>query len=335
MELRHPFRRFAGKGSTRAWATTLLVPAVAGGILMSFSESQRAKAQSGYSYLQAKIQDTGASHAFGVLDAHDASGMLTGFIQVNQPSSSPSQLWEVTLEGATDFIHLKNKGTGLCIGDASGKTSATVTLRACSDPETVWQRIPHGGGTVFLRTTETFGFYPDIKVCVGKDRSDPGLAYTLGCTGDHFGDEMVWQATLQPIGTSSSGLTPPPPPPVPPSKPTACKLIGSAVCGLVGFSCDPLSASDNIVVPSGTIGVKVTGVQPQIGLITASYLNQGNASVPVCAQKSGMAVCGDPINISFGPTFCTGPAPTHICPIGQSLCRGACRPPTDPECFIK
>jgi hypothetical protein len=166
--------------------------------------------------------------------------MLIGYIQINQPSGSPSLLWEEIDVGSGSNVRLKNKATGLCIGDSL----------------------------------------------------------------------------------------------IPPTKPTACRVVGAAICGLVEFTCDRFSAADSIVVPSGTIGVKVSGVQPQIGLIIATYLNQGAALVSVCAQKSGMTACGDPFDVSFGPIVCAGPSPgTHTCPTGQIVCRGACSPPSNPECY--
>lgn len=147
-----------------------------------------------------------------------------------------------------------------------------------------------------------------------------------------------WEATSQPIGTVSSPSTPAPPPASPPSAPTACKIFGAGgTCGLVGFNCDPFSAADNIVVPSGKIGVKVTSVQPQLGLINGTYTNEGKASVAVCATRAGMHACGDPIDVTFGPILCTGSGATPIftCPHGQIHCGGGCRPVSDPECFPK
>jgi hypothetical protein len=150
---------------------------------------------------------------------------------------------------------------------------------------------------------------------------------------------MVWEATLDPIGTGQSSSTAGPPPPPPPAAPTACKLFGAGgTCGLVGFNCDPFSAADTIVVASGNIGVKVTTVAPQIGLINGTYLNEGKTSVAVCAMRAGMSACGAPIaDVTFGPTLCTGSGgtPGFSCPHGQIHCGDGCRPASDPECHPK
>src|SRR5262249_60189560 len=119
---------------------------------------------------------------------------------------------------------------------------------------------------------------------------------------------MGGEATLQRTGTGQSSPTAGPPPAPPPSAPTACKVFGAGgTCGLVGFNCDPFSAADTIVVASGNIGVKVTTVAPQIGLINGTYVNEGSASVAVCATRAGMSACGALIaDVTFGPTLCTG-----------------------------
>lgn len=320
-----------------SWTKASLV--VAAFIAMLMPDLQQAKALPTDFYLQAKIQDTAAPHAFGVLDAYDTNGMLTGYIQVNQPSSSKSQLWEevnvTTSTGQTNVVRLKNKATGLCIGDSSGN-SATVTIRACDDDTTLWVEVPRGPEMAIFKRIfhNSFSFFPDIEVCISKDPNNPGLAYTDGCTGDHYEDDMVWLATSEPLGTVSSGVTPPaPPPPVPPVKPTGCKLAGTiAACGLVGFTCNPLSAADKIVVPSGNIGVNVTAIEPKLGLITATYLNQGKAAVAVCAIKSGQALCSDAIDVTFGPALCSGPPPHRTCPTGQIPCQGGCSVLSNPEC---
>jgi hypothetical protein len=189
---------------------------------------------------------------------------------------------------------------------------------------------------VFKRISPTIPPWQPIEVCIGKDADEPGLAFTDGCTGDRYADNEVWEATTQPLGTSSSGVTPPPPPRVPPLKPTGCKLAGTtAACGLVGFKCDPLSATNKIVVASGNIGVNVTSVVPQLGLINATYLNQGKAAVAVCAMQSGQTLCSDAIDVTFGPTLCVGPAPHRTCPTGEIPCNGSCSSALNPDCHLQ
>jgi len=151
---------------------------------------------------------------------------------------------------------------------------------------------------------------------------------------------MVWEATLQPIGTGQSSSTAGPPPAPPAIRTDSLQSVrgGHGTCGLVGFNCDPFSAADTIVVASGNIGVKVTTVAPQIGLINGTYVNEGSASVAVCATRAGMSACGAPIaDVTFGLTLCTGSGATPIftCPHGQIHCGDGCRPASDPECHPK
>ncbi len=303
-------------------------------MFVSFPALQEVKADPQYHYLQAIQQDNVAPHAFGVLDVHDKDGNLTGFIQINEPSGSDSQMWtEINDDAQTPAgVHLKNKATGLCIGDDVFNLGMT-TLLNCGIGETFWLEIPHAPapkGAIFERITKVTWPFKDIKACFGKDPNNPGTAHVWGCPKPF--DAVVWVATNDPIGTVSSGSSssetppPPPPPPVAPVRPTDCEVSGTATCGYVGFSCHPLSASDDIVVSSGSIGVKVTSVQAQLGLVSATYLNPGKTSVEVCAIKSGMTACSDKIDVAFGPTVCTAPPPEPLCPTGQSVCRGTCQP---------
>jgi hypothetical protein len=127
--------------------TKALVLAAFTAILTTAPGLQQAKALPTDFYLQSKSQDTTPPYAFGVLDAYDTNGMLTGYIQVNQPSGSTSQLWEeviTTTDGQSNVVRLKNKATGLCIGDSSSNSGDTgrVTIRACDDDTTLWVEVP-------------------------------------------------------------------------------------------------------------------------------------------------------------------------------------------------
>ena len=86
---------------------------------------------------------------------------------------------------------------------------------------------------------------------------------------------------MQPIGTGQSSSTAGPPPAPPAIRTDSLQSVrgGHGTCGLVGFNCDPFSAADTIVVASGNIGVKVTTVAPQIGLINGTYVNEGSAPI--------------------------------------------------------
>ncbi len=291
-------------------------------------------------YLQSMSED--ASHSFGLINSKNAAGADTGFVQLNglRNPSNPStiggpqsQWWQdiFPLSGETDTVKLKNHATGQCIGwNAAGNPVASML--PCSDGEALWERASQGdSGIVYRKGIAPGGlFVTPLWYCLANDPSFPGLVTVEACTladGASYPDYMVWSRTTAPIGVVSIGLTPAPPP-VPPTQPTACRLSGAAVCGQVGFSCNPLSASDTIVVSSGTIGVKVTGVQASIGLITATYLNSGQASVSVCATKPGLYSCSPPIPVSFGPRTCTAPPPPpeQLCPTGQEICKGVCAP---------
>ena len=137
-----------------------------------------------------------------------------------------------------------------------------------------------------------------------------------------------WRATLSPAGSASSPLTPATPQPV---APTGCKFTGGSggVCGLVGFNCDPFSGVDEIIVKSGNVFVTVTDVEPQIGKIVGTYLNQGTVPVEVCGWRAGITSCGTPIpNVTFGPSLCSHrPTPPPPCPGNLVRCppTGTCR----------
>jgi hypothetical protein len=264
------------------------------------------------------------SSATGVMDVENAGQQVTGLIQFNTPNMRDSQLWKERFPaaGTIGMIRIQNKLTGQCLADSSG-SDARATIRPCSDEATLWQKIPQGQNrVVFRRTTTLTGPFANINVCPGRNG---GFVSTLTCNDDNFSSVVVWQATLSPVGATSSPLTPS----AQPVAPTGCQLFGAGgICGLVGFDCDPFSGVDEIVVSSGNIGVAVTGVQPQIGQIVGTYLNEGTATISVCAWKAGNSVCGNPIpNVTFGPRVCVHNAtPPPICPEGLSPCAGACRP---------
>jgi hypothetical protein len=291
-------------------------------------------------YLQTTQEDS--NHVFGLIDSKNTANASTGFVQLNglnDPNdphtvgSPKSQWWKdiLLLTGDTDSVKLKNDATGLCIGDSIGG-SYVATMRSCDDGQTIWHRTPQGNGIVYRRPYDVgnvAGINAVFYVCLGTDPNYPGVVITSACTlnnSQSYPDYVVWSRTTVPIATVSGGLTPAPPPQVPPSKPTACKLVGAAVCGQVQFSCDPLSASDTIVVPSGMIGVTVRSVQANIGLITATYLNSGQAPVSICATKPGLSACSSTLAVSFGSTTCPPPPPGQICPTGQEICKGVCSP---------
>jgi hypothetical protein len=295
----------------------------------------------GFFFLQATVQDNFGAHAFGVMDVENADRMVTGLVQLNAPNNRPSQLWKerLPIHGTIDVIKLENKATGQCLADSTDH-SDILTIRPCNDELTLWQKIPQGSAdkVVFRKTTRVTGPFPDIHVCLMKDSRLPGVVVVLTCNGDTFPSEMVWNATSQPLGTVSSGSTPDSPPPSPPLRPTGCTVFGTGgVCGLVGFNCNPLSAADTIVVRSGAIGVGVTSVEPRIGLINGTYLNEGQAAVAVCARRAGMTSCADPIDVTFGPTLCPSPPPGRgrTCPTGEIPCGSGCGRPSDPECHLK
>jgi hypothetical protein len=278
------------------------------------------------------VATTGSSSGPHVMEAEN------GLVRLNEAKEGrDSQLWKERFptHGEIDVIRLGNKKTGTCLGDALDSSGA-ATLLPCTSDFTLWRKVFLGAATkvVFIRGTDApaFSLFGSFRGCLSKDPKGGPFVLVANCNSDSdITPEMVWDAEL--LGFVSSPSTPPPPPPSPPPAPTSCKLLGAtADCGLVGFNCDPFSAEDEIVVQSGEIGVAVTSVQPQIGLINGTYSNQGNASVAVCATKGGLSSCGDPINLTFGPRVCTGGGvPGFTCPHGQVHCGAGCAPPS-PEC---
>ncbi len=323
---------------------TVSVLAIGAVALPSLTDTMRTAnaLPAGFFFLQGSVQDDFGAHAFGVMDVENADHKVTGLVQLNQPNMRDSQLWKERFpaSGSIDVIKLQNKLTGQCLADEE-TGDGKAPIRPCDHESTKWQKIPQGNANkVVLRrlAVHNTGLFPDFKVCVMKDSRVPGFVVILTCNADTFPGEMVWLATLKPLGTSTSASTPATPPPSPPSAPTNCKLFGSGgTCGLVGFNCDPFSAADTIVVGSGIIGVHVTAVEPKLGIVTGTYQNEGKASVAVCAMKSGLTSCGGPIDATFGPTLCAGSGATPIfsCPHGQIHCSTGCRPASDPECHPK
>jgi hypothetical protein len=311
-----------------ALAVTLAMGFAASAVLPADSQSVQPPGEE--FYLQVTQED--AHHIFGVMDSKNAAGVATGFVQLfplNDPAipgALNSQWWQdiLLVSGDGDSVKLKNDATGLCIGDA---LSFTAVMTSCDSGESIWRRVPQPGGIVYQHAGDG---YAD---CLGTDPDNfPGYIALVGCGSSFNGDYpayMVWSRTTSPIGTASSPIGPPSPPPVPPKQPTSCRLDGAAVCGQVEFSCDALSASDTIVVSSGMAGVNVTSVQANIGMVNGTYLNSGTGHVSICATKPGGAfACSTPIVVSFGPRTCTNPPPppTQLCPTGENICRGVCKP---------
>jgi hypothetical protein len=153
------------------------------------------------------------------------------------------------------------------------------------------------------------------------------------CNDSPFDGDDGWNVSRIAVFAFLAPIESPPPPPGAPSR---CKVSGDAVCGQVGFNCDPFSAGDEIVVSSGGIGVRVDGTAPAIGLITGTYFGEGTATVAVCARKAGLTSCGNPIpDVRFAPisTSCSGTGfHPPVCPTGLIPCQGTCRPANDPDC---
>lgn len=319
-----------------AWTCGMLLMIGLAATLIYPAASQTVQPPGDDFYLQAVQEDL--HHIFGVMDANNLANVTTGFVQLN-PLIDPtmptnvrkSQWWrdELLVSGDGDSVKLKNDATGLCIGWGNGPVAPMLS---CDDGLTIWRRVPTPHGIVYQHgwTNSVLGVSVFSAACLSTEPDLPGAVVTDGCGegfDGHYPDYMVWSRTNAPIGTVSTGLGTPSPPPVPPKQPTACRVDGAAVCGQVEFSCDPLSASDTIVV-SGMAGVKVTSVQANIGMVNGTYLNSGAARVSICATKPGAFACSSSIVVSFGPRTCINPSPppTQLCPTGENICRGVCKP---------
>jgi hypothetical protein len=297
-------------------------------------------------YIQSDLEDyENFEHVFGVLDVQNGRGAIDGTIYLRQPADpgnptlKNSQLWKA-LPGTDQGLHLQNKESGQCLADVDDD-SGRPKLKDCSDPTTLWAVIEMGADIAIRRTQKFWDPVKDWHFCVTKDDFfvPPATVTVERCdldSGQLYPKGMLFQATKAPIGTTTSaGSLPPLPPAVPPLTPTNCKLSGAAVCGWVQFNCDPLSATDKIIIPSGTVGVSVTGVQANIGLVVGKYLNTGNTSVSVCATKPGAYACSKPVPVTFGPTTCSGGGggTTRACETGMVLCGGGvCKKFGDPSC---
>jgi hypothetical protein len=336
MDLRHIIFQNSFKKSAMYWLiVTVLVLAIATSTLTSLTDRTANALPAGFFHIISIVQDSD-THAFVAMDAARSDKKITGFVHNNPVAITDSQLWKERLvQGTIGVIKLENKLTGQCIAmgepDSAGSELLAV-LRPCSDPTTLWQKfLPKDSAVmvVFERTSS------DRDRCLS--RRDRGLAVGMIACEDHsrFDDNMIWDA--EPLGTVSQPSVHPSR--SPPPKPTGCTLQGTANCGLVGFNCNPLS-TDTIFVRSGEIRVGVTSVAPALGMINGTYLNEGNASVAVCARRAKMTSCSDPIDVTFGPRNCPGRTPhgsSHpqpTCPTGRIPCGAGCGLPSDPECRI-
>jgi hypothetical protein len=256
------------------------------------------------------------------MDTRDANGNFNAFIQLNPFRGKDSQLWKerFPVAGTSDVIRLENKAfPGQCLAWEPG--SKDLFIKPCTLDTTKWRkRIPRFNKVILERTDE---HNPDFGCAAVRDTS----AELFKCEFEG----SIWD--VEPLGVVQTGLNPNPL--QPPLTPTGCGLFGTATCGLVGFNCDPFSAADIIGVSSGGIGVGVTSVEPRLGLINGSYLNEGRGRVSVCATRAGMTSCGAPMDVMFGPVLC--PSPGHHgrhCPPPQIPCLAGCGLPSNPECRL-
>ena len=133
--------------------------------------------------------------------------------------------------------------------------------------------------------------------------------------------------TLETIGSTPGALTVQPPPPPPPLAPTGCgfREFTGPHCGFIELRCNaPLPVADNIII-RGLDGILVRdfGADRERGVISATYLGEGERVLAVCAINKGGTSCGDRFFATFGPSFCPGPPPQpRLCPDGETRCPG-------------
>jgi hypothetical protein len=190
------------------------------------------------------LQLQGDSGPQGVMDVEDAAGRVTGHVQLNTPIlGKDSQLWKERFpsHGTVDVIRLENKATGQCLAD-SDSDNAKATIRPCGDEKTLWHKVRVGGAYVLRRTTELSGWYSDLHSCAAEHPDNPGFVTTVGCPDLFPAAGMSWDATMQPVGAVSSGLSSDASV-TPPRQPTNCKVVGSGGnCGLIDFTAIPILA---------------------------------------------------------------------------------------------
>ncbi|MEW6450756.1 MAG: hypothetical protein AB1490_08925 [Pseudomonadota bacterium] len=282
------------------------------------------------------LQAVDAANAPLVMDVHDSAGRVSGFIHLRAPTpGKDSQMWKERFPstGPIGKIRLENKATGQCLSYGIGN-DAKATIRPCSAASTIWEKYSQGDNkAAFAQVDELHWPFPRLAGCLAESPAAPGFVSTLGCGEVDNYNGFIWHATRTPTGSVSSGLSEA----TPPQAPSNCKVVGAGgTCGSITLSCDPFAASNTIAIAgSGDIGAAVTDIEPGIGMVLGSYLNHGTASISVCAQRSGLSSCGNPIpNVAFGVRVCVQP-PTRPrdCPAGERRCLGgACRPVSDRTC---
>ncbi|MBC6462147.1 hypothetical protein [Actinomadura sp. HBU206391] len=150
----------------------------------------------GWFHLRGTVRDQGSPFALRSMDvAWPPDGRITGIVRLNASGfAKDSQLWKEVFPqgGSIDQIKLKNKLTGQCIAGAVERApipmfAVGVTIRPCSDDQTVWQKIPMGANKYVFRR-KSYNYW-----CLIKDGPAPEVLALDQCDDD-FTPQMVWEA---------------------------------------------------------------------------------------------------------------------------------------------
>jgi hypothetical protein len=182
------------------WKRVGLACGVAASLLVSFEFIMPAFAlPAGYFHLRGSVHDDYLGGALRAWDAVDKDQRVSGYVRLNATTfAKNSQLWQEIFPrtGTLDVIRIRNKLTGQCLGMPQDNTGQAV-LRPCSDPITLWQKIPFPGNRVVFRRSESVvgPFLDDFIDCLAKDKRWPGKLLVLPCN-DGFTPEMTWEAYI-------------------------------------------------------------------------------------------------------------------------------------------
>ncbi len=97
------------------------------------------------------------------------------------------------------------------------------------------------------------------------------------------------------------------------------------LCGSITIECDrPLPSNGKLAIGNAldVIGMPFWQVQSSEGRVRATYTNEGEASLVLCATNLGGQSCSNRFPATLPPTFCPAPPPPpgQMCPTGFTFC---------------
>ncbi|GII52522.1 hypothetical protein Pth03_09110 [Planotetraspora thailandica] len=130
------------------------------------------------------------------LSALSPAGQVSGYahlerhLKMLRGAVPVAHLWkeQFPATGSIGEIKLRNRLTGQCLAETDN--TDRITIRPCTDPTTLWKKVPLAANTyAFQRTWSIPGPWPDWKVCVS---TGTGFATVASCK-DSFFPHVQWR----------------------------------------------------------------------------------------------------------------------------------------------